>query len=1481
MKNSLFLGLDVGSTTVKLVCLRKDGSVLHQGYRRHYSDVCETLAGMVTDAAKALPATQVTVAVTGSAGMGIAQSTGLSFVQEVIASTTSIRHYIPRTSVAIELGGEDAKITFFEGSMEQRMNETCAGGTGAFIDQMASYLETDAAGLDALARNCSVVYPIASRCGVFAKTDIMPLLNEGAAKADIAASIFQAVVDQTISGLACGRAIKGNIAFLGGPLHFLPELRNRFILTLGLCQKTAICPDDGHYYVALGAALEMANPPPGQVVPEPVSLDSLARSLCMKSVNGLGTAPPMPPLFTSAEDLLAFRARHAKHNTPRGNLQTFAGNLFLGFDIGSTTFKATLIDSQGSIYYTRYAHSQGDPLPLAVETLQEIYALLPAGPGGEPLARIAHAGVTGYGAGLIRVALKADLDEVETVAHYRAARHLHPEATFVLDIGGQDMKCLHVSNGIIDRIMLNEACSAGCGVFVETFAKSLDYEPKAFVEEALLASRPVDLGSRCTVFMNSRVKQAQKEGASVGDIAAGLAYSVIRNALYKVIKAPNVDALGPHVVAQGGAFINDALLKAFELLLGREIYRPDIAGLMGAYGAALLAKDSFLAEDGLSAPAEQPLAECIQPSAQPSGANLSEPPLSGLIAASELGTLSWKNKTLRCSGCGNRCLLTSTRFTTGQIYISGNRCETGQARKYSGKKPAPNLLRYKYRRLFDFYTPRAIEDAPRGRIGLPRALNMFENYPFWFTFFTQLGFRVELSAPSDKDLYALGAATIPSQTVCYPAKLAHGHIMDLVNKGVRRIFFPCIPLEIQEYPEADNQFNCPVVSGYPDILRLNMDALAESGTVLRTPFLPLHNEKKLARLLAAELTYLSHTGGITQDMVNDAVRAGNAAMNRFRKHIQRVGARVLGQLARPQGMAQTGQPQSNQTKPEQNYALVLAGHPYHIDPGINHGIADMIAGMGIPVLTEDCIAHLATPALPLRVVNQWTYHARLYRAATLATQIPNLGLVQITSFGCGLDAVTADQVQEILERAGRVFTLIKIDEGANLGAARIRIRSLLAAEQAKQGGVACSRMETGQEPVFDTAPQQACFTKEMRDTHTLLVPQFAPIHFRFVETALALEGYKARLLPSVGAKGIETGLTHVNNDMCYPAQMVIGQLLDAIKSGVHDPHKTALVLSQTGGSCRASNYIAAMHKALHECGLSHIPVVSFNISGMGHNPGFEVTTPLLKRIVRGTVLGDLLSRLFYRTRPYEVEKGHSQYVLDRQSELCLEALRHDTAQAFAHTAKAVAQAFAAIPIRQEAKPRVGVVGEIYLQFNPEANNNVMDVIEAEGGEAVPADMVHFFQYSLFDKVFQAACMAGSKKCGLKNAFLAWWVESTRKAARKALAPYPQFGHIATLPGLIRRLGGIFKPGHQAGEGWLLTAEMVELLETGVQNILCLQPFACLPNHITGKGVVKTLKQRYPMANIAAVDYDAGASEVNQLNRIKLMMAVAHRSLHSL
>lgn len=1406
---TLRAGIDVGSTTVKLVILNEQNESIFSKYERHFSDVKTATERVLREAESMIDTQGMTMSITGSGGMGLADILEIPFVQEVIACTRTVEEVIPETDVAIELGGEDAKITFFEGALEQRMNGSCAGGTGAFIDQMAVLLKTDANGVNELAKNYKTIYPIASRCGVFAKTDVQPLINEGAAKEDIAASIFQAVVNQTIAGLAAGRKIKGNIAFLGGPLFFMSELRQRFIETLNIAPENVIFPENPQLFVAMGAAFYSEEA-------EVTTLKDLLHRLTTAEEGHLSPSDTLEPLFEGEAELADFRMRHGQAQAQEKSLSDHEGVAFLGIDAGSTTTKVALIDDSGNLMYSFYGNNQGQPLETTMTVLKDLYRKLPEN------VFIGKAAVTGYGEQLIKNALKVDIGEVETMAHYKAANHFQPGVDFILDIGGQDMKAMTIKDGALSSIQLNEACSSGCGSFIETFAKSLNYNVEDFAKAALKSKAPVDLGSRCTVFMNSKVKQVQKEGASVGDISAGLSYSVIKNAIYKVIKVRRPEELGEKIVCQGGTFYNEAVLRAFEMVTGREVVRPSIAGLMGAFGAALIALENYEVGEKTET-----------------------------LSLAEIDTFTAEKEFTHCGLCENNCMLTVTLFSDGRQFITGNRCERGARIKIKREDKKVNLVDYKYRRLFK-YRPLRKKEAIRGEIGIPRVLNMYENYPLWHTFFSDLGFRVKLSPRSNKELYEQGMETIPSDTACYPAKIAHGHIQALIDSGVPMIFYPGVVFEREESKEADNHFNCPIVQSYPDVIRNNVDDIREGKVDYRNPYLNLANEASVAKVLGRCFKDL----GITQDEINSALHHAYKELEVFKEDIRQKGEETLLML--------------NQ-KGERG--VVLSGRPYHLDPEINHGIAEVITQEGFHVLTEDSVSHLSDVG-NLRVVNQWVYHSRLYAAARVVAKSKNLELVQLNSFGCGLDAVTTDQVEEIMDQYGKIYTVLKIDEGSNLGAIRIRLRSLKAAvnERDKSNFEPTKRFEE---------PEKIVFTKEMRKKHTLLLPMLSPIHQSgLFDIALEASGYNVVCLPAMDREAINVGLKFVNNDSCYPAIISIGQLVEALQSGKYDLNNTSVMMSQTGGGCRATNYIPLLRKALNDAGFPQVPVVSVSLGNKGveSNPGFKYTLPMLKRIVVAILYGDLFERVVYRTRPYELEKGQIDALHEEWLKKVEGNVRNGSLTQFNRNMKKIIKDFDTVPISNEVKPKVGVVGEILVKYSPTANNDIVRLLEAEGAEAVVPDLIGFMNYSLYNQIWKYDNMGMPKKNKNLAEMAIKLIEVVEKPMDKALRASERFTGIHSIYQLAEDASKILSIGNHTGEGWFLTGEMIDLLKTGVNNIVCMQPFGCLPNHVVGKGVIKELRHQYPKSNIAAIDYDPGVSIVNQLNRIRLMMATANKQL---
>ncbi|MDR0436565.1 MAG: acyl-CoA dehydratase activase-related protein [Propionibacteriaceae bacterium] len=1573
MDDTLALGLDVGSTTVKAVVL--DGSaIVFSAYRRHNADVRGELASLVTEVAAAFPERLIKVAMSGSGGLGVAKVMGVRFVQEVISATAAIERLHPEADVVIELGGEDAKITFLRPVPEQRMNGTCAGGTGAFIDQMATLLKTDAAGLNGLALRYTSLYPIASRCGVFAKSDIQPLLNQGAAHEDIAASVFQAVATQTIAGLACGHPIRGRVIFLGGPLHFLSGLRDAYVRALPQVDEF-INPEHGELYVAIGAAYLAEGPA--------LSLGHIAASL--EAARGrVEVTKVMRPLFVDDAERAAFDGRHAQATVTQGDIATATGALFVGIDAGSTTIKSVVIDQDARILYSSYGSNEGDPIAAAMAISRHIREALPPiqaqsttndAPAEEPTTYIARACVTGYGEALVQAATHADEGEIETMAHYRAAHFLAPDVTSVIDIGGQDMKFLRIRNGAVDSIAVNEACSSGCGSFLQTFAVTMNTDIADFAAAGLESARPVDLGSRCTVFMNSSVKQAQKEGASIADISAGLSYSVVRNALYKVIKLRDAGELGSKVVVQGGTFLNDAVLRAFELLTGVEVVRPNIAGLMGAFGAALTARMHWMARVSGSGGTATASLNAHVITRHPGSSSANHDALDGMTQTGRSQTVSTPTAPITispfqtrdldafsvaseqriCQLCPNHCKLTITTFDDGARNVSGNRCERGASlEKRPQRSEIPNLYDYKFQRIFG-YRRLPPKDAPRGLIGIPRALGMFEDYPLWHTILTKLGFSVVLSGRSSHELFTTGIESIPAENVCYPAKLAHGPVEWLLDHDVRTIFFPCVNFERKQFDDADNCYNCPIVAYYPQVIEKNIDRLKVRGVRYLDPFVNLNNPENLARRLTEVFRYC----GVTRTEAEAAVKAGYDELDKVAADIKTEGDRAL-QYAREHGLR----------------AIVLAGRPYHIDPEINHGIPEAIIKLGMAVLSEDSLTNgMRTTHLerPIRVMDQWTYHSRLYEAAAQVRTMPDANLVQLNSFGCGVDAITADQVQEILESAGDVYTLIKIDEVSNLGAATIRLRSLRAALADRNGtanaapyegvlsedaaaafphpltsdtakgttaaiqalgdetgphtlapgtakgtphdrpfGVPTSSVgwltsdtatgtthdrdrdriqhaHTPTEPSIPrvSAPPRAPFLPEHKVRHTVFAPQMAPIHFRMLGPIFRRSGYNLVVLEKASAADIECGLKFVHNDACFPAIMVIGQLINAYLSGQADPANSSVAITQTGGMCRATNYVGMLRRGLAAAGFAEVPVLSLSLQGIENNPGFRLTPALIHRAVQGLVIGDTLQNLLLRTRPYERDEGSANELYYRWDTIAQEWFEHrHYSPAYGRRlgygkllARMVAE-FDALPLLDvPRKPRVGIVGEILVKFQPDANNNVVGVVESEGCEAVLPNLAEFFTYSLAAADWRLDNLGHGDKTGVRlQQAVVWLFERYERPAARALAKTNGKFDVAPSIYRIRDLAEqVISIGTDAGEGWLMVGEMIELIEQGVPNIICCQPFACLPNHVIGRGMFKELRAQHPEANIVSIDYDPGAPEVNQLNRIKLMVATAFRN----
>lgn len=1412
---NLHMGLDVGSTTVKIVITDDNFNTLYSVYRRHKSDVKQTVTDVLNEAYDRFKDDFLTVNVTGSGGMFVEKYLGINFVQEVIAETKAIKEFIPQTDVVIELGGEDSKITYLKGSVEQRMNSICAGGTGAFIDQMAALLDTDASGLNDLSKNYKKIYPIASRCGVFAKTDIQALMNQGASREDIAISVFQSVVNQTISNLACGRPIKGNVTFLGGPLHFLKALRDRFIETLGEEENNFYIPDDAQIYVAKGAAILSKDE-------NPISYKSLIKSLEEDKKVDMEMTKKMDRLFEDEKEYQEFKKRHETNLVKYRNIEDYEGEIYLGIDAGSTTSKIVLISEDNEILHQDYRMNLGKPLEVVISMLKDAYKKI------SPKAKIVSSGICGYGEEFIRKALHIDNGEVETIAHYSAAKFFDPNVDFILDIGGQDMKAMHIRDGIIDSIQLNESCSSGCGSFLSTFAASVGLSVEEFQQKALFAKEPADLGSRCTVFMNSKVKQAQKEGSDVSDIAAGLCYSVIKNAIQKVIKVRDPKSLGENIVVQGGTFYGDAILRSFEKLSSRNVTRPEISGLMGAMGMALISKEKSTGH-------------------------------SKILSEAEIDNFTYTQKSARCGKCTNNCSLQINIFPDGSRFITGNRCERGAGVKQEETLADLNMYKFKNKLLFD--RPTLGDKNILGKVGLPRVLNMYEDYPFWHEFFTSLGFDVVLSDKSSREIYEKGIATISSETACYPAKITHGHIENLLEKNIDILFYPAVFYEYKQFDRAQNHMNCPVVSGYPDVIKNNVDGL--KNVKYMAPYLSFESEKIIGDRLVEIFEGYEHNGFVLKkNQIINAVKNAWTKQADYHEDIRKKGREILEYV------------HVNNEK-----AIVLAGRPYHIDPEINHGIPELIESMRIPVLSEDALAY-STEDLEnkTRVLDQWSYHARLYRAAEFVGKDPCLQLVQLNSFGCGLDAVTTDQVQDILEANGKIYTLLKIDEVSNLGAVKIRIRSLIQAlSQQNKEDIHLRKRED------KISYKNHEFTKEMKDEgYTILAPQMAREHFQILEKLFNGNGYNVEFLNKVDEKVIDNGLKYVNNDSCYPSITVVGQFMEAVNSGRYDPDKLALLMTQTGGACRASNYVGYIRKALKDAGYPQIPVIALSAQGIESHSGFDLkkvsNIPLLINSIRSLLLGDLINRVSNATRPYEEEKGSVNKLKEKWIEICRDNIIKMSSKTYRKIIKDIVEEFDNVEILDIKKPKAGIVGEILVKYLQEANNHLQDTLEEEGAEVIVPDLMDFFMYCLKNTEIKKDLYGKSPLAAFFGKTAINTIEIYRKPIRKALKNSKRFSEPVYINDVVDFAKEVTSIGNQAGEGWLLAGEMVELIHQDAPNIVCIQPFGCLPNHITGKGVMKKIREIYPQANIVAIDYDPGASEVNQINRVKLMMSQARENL---
>lgn len=1418
MDHSYSAGIDIGSTTLKLVVCDQEGQIRFSGYRRHHAQTLAALRMLLADVRQALGDCTLAAVLTGSAGMGVADAFGFSFVQEVAAAARLIRQRWPDVRTLIEIGGEDSKIAFFDDQFQPdiRMNGNCAGGTGAFIESMALLMDIPLEEFDRLAGQSTRLYPIASRCGVFAKTDIQALLANRVPREDVAASVFHAMALQVISALARGSEVRGKVLLAGGPLTFFPCLRKAFIDLLGIDEKRDIAACDHPELLAAEGAARYPGKPSSPIALEKW-LELLEKGTLYRQTEA---GARLAPLFRDGDAFKAWEERHQAHAVQKVDLGLLdAEPCFLGIDSGSTTTKIVLIDEQRRIAFHWYAPNGGDAVGTVRNGLNEIHRRC-CEAGVAP--KILRTAVTGYGEDLVKAAFSLDDGVVETMAHYRAARFFAPDVSFILDIGGQDMKAIHIRDGAVADILVNEACSSGCGSFVETFARSLGYPVADFARLACEANEPFDLGTRCTVFMNSKVKQALREGATVGDISAGLAYSVIKNSLYKVLKLKDPDELGERIVVQGGTFRNPAILRAFELLIGRDVVRPDCAEAMGAYGAALTAlqnqqsqPDSLTAFPGIDQKAMETVAA---------------------------------NQTFPCAGCENRCTVTQIRFVGGRRYVTGNRCERRFSNGGQACRQGENLFTTRRKLLFERCGDP--DGSPILTFGIPRVLNMYENFPFWCTLLRSCGFRVVLSAPSGMEQYEKGIATVMSDSICFPGKVVHGHILDLIEKGVDRIFYPQVLYEDREGPDAENCYNCPVVTGYPDVVKSAIDPEGRYGVPIDSPVVAFRD----VTLLKKQLHRFLKKFGIGKRRVDEAVEQGIEEKRELQREMHRQAARVMEQAAERHA-----------------FCVVVSGRPYHADPLINHGLPELLAGLGVDVIPGSAIPLAADRGLKgVSVLTQWAYTNRIFGVAKVAAHTPSLQLLQITSFGCGLDAISVDETREIMRAAGKIYTLIKMDEIANLGAVRIRLRSMLDAirERSETWRPGKEDHDVEGPPGGDVAGR------------TVLIPWFSPFYSPFIPSVFSSLGCRVELLTPQDRSSVETGLKYVNNDMCYPAVIVIGDIVKAFQSGQYDPGKTTVLLTQTFGQCRASNYLPLAKRALASAGFGTVPVLSLSTDAHLLEADLGINrNSLVKRLALGLIFSDALGRMTLATASRECRAGSAMALQGRYIVEMGRLAGEGNFRPLLNLLREAVHEFNGIPVRDTPIPVVGVLGEIFVKHNEFSNNHIVDWLISQGVEVVVPSLLSFFEQRFVNEEFdQRNYLKRSVRDLVLTRLLERYVRFFVVRVERVMEGFRYYRKNHDLRSLVEETSRATSLVNQAGEGWLLPAEIIGMVKAGVGNIICLQPFGCLANHIIGKGLEKKLKNLYNRLNLLFLDMDPGTSEVNILNRLHFMVLSARERM---
>jgi len=1413
----LKLGIDLGSTTAKLIVLDALDKQVYSIYRRHHAETRATLQEMLSELQDRLGDEEVSVMFTGSAGMGISESCGLPFLQEVIAAAEVIKRF-PKVHTLIDIGGEDAKMIFFEPGLppDIRMNGSCAGGTGAFIDQMAMLLNMPVETLEEVANSASTVYPIASRCGVFAKTDVQNLLSRDIPHSDILASVFNAVVYQTLATLSRGRSPKSQVLFCGGPLTFIPNLRQKFIQALNLNPEDVAEYEHAELISAMGAALASEDRCT-------LSLQTLQTRLQARPGTADQDHTRLSPLFDDDRLRAEWERNRMQSRVGRVKIEDVSGKpLFIGIDSGSTTTKICLVDEEGNLVFDRYGHNRGNALQTARDMLAEVVKLFESEPGNSPVY-IARSAVTGYGEDLLRAAFRCDEGVVETLAHFRAAQAFEPRTSFILDIGGQDMKAIFIEQGQIRSIEINEACSSGCGTFIELFANTMGYPVADFASRALESAAPCDLGTRCTVFMNSKVKQALREGAGVSDISAGLAYSVIKNAIHKVLKVTDPDVFGEYILVQGGTFRNPAVHKALENITGRKAICPDITELMGAYGAALLARDAW----------------------RVAGAQSQTPSTFSGLQSLDLVEKT-KKQIIRCHGCENVCAITRLTFPNGNHFFTGNRCEKIYSNVGKSAYQGVSMTDIKYRLLFDRNLEP--EGPPRAVIGIPRVLNLYENFPFWSTLLVESGFRVHLSAPSKVGMYEKGAGTITSENICFPAKLAHGHIYDLIEAGVDRIFYPMVTYENPEFADSDGEYNCPVVGGYPELIKSSIDPTGKHGIPLDKPAITMRDVGLLKKNCETYLTSL----GVNRKTAQRAFDCAVAAQKAFKQAVRREGAEII-RKARAEGRPM----------------VMLLSRPYHIDAQIHHKAPDILTGFGVDVLTEDSIPLPAEARLENKhVVSLWQYPNRCLYAARWAAKQADVEVVQMNSFGCGPDTIAVDEARHTLSEWQKGHTVLRVDEIESTGSMRLRLRSMIESMQRKQA------QKNLAEPRFIPRRTTPAFQKSDRK-RTILVPDFS--RFSTVPVARPVNdmGFKVEVLPPPNRESVEIGLKYTNNEICYPAIVVVGDLIKALQSGAYDPREVAAGISQTGGQCRDSCYLTLLKNGLTSAGFEQVPVVSVatNFQPLNEQPGANINYPeFIYKILLTVTYSDSISEMYHASAVREEIPGGALKLANEFIDALKDQHLKINPGSLQDLLKQAVQRFNALPAREGTLPAVGIVGEIYVKLNPFGGGGVVPWLMEQGVDVILPPLTEYFTSNFVNwDVDLKQHLQRPDWIWMLSRLVERPMENYIHLIDKIMQDYRFHRPATSIWHMAQKASQVLDLTNHYGEGWLIPGGIATLVESNVKNILCLQPFGCIANHVVAKGVQSRLKALYPEMNLLFLDCDAGTSEVNFFNRMHFFL----------